>query len=316
MYQAPAMEYVVCNLCGRDEPLPFATARDRQHWLPGQFTLVQCRGCGLVYLNPRPAGAALAAYYPDEYTPYADPTLPSPSWLARLNRYYAMTKRARLIERYAPARDRLLDVGCATGLFLDALRARGWQTYGVELVEHAARLARERLGLDVHTGTLQEAQFPSAWFDAVTMWDVLEHVPDPLAELREICRVLKPGGVLVLRIPDIGSPESRFFGGYWVGLDAPRHLYVFSSTTVAATLSRAGLELVEQRNLSGNQHAWSLSVQGWTGERWGPQIGERIGRALRSTPARLLLAPYFYAVSTARQGTLLTVVARRPPAAS
>lgn len=316
MYATPATEYVSCNLCGYDTPLPFATARDRQHWLPGLFTLVQCRNCGLIYLNPRPAGAALAAYYPDDYELYADPSARPASWLARLNRRYAMTKRASLIERHAPARGRVLDIGCATGLFLDALRARGWQTQGVELVEHAARLARERLGLDVRTGTLQAAGFPSAWFDAVTMWDVLEHVPDPIAELREVCRVLKPGGVLVLRIPDVSSPEARFFGGYWVGLDAPRHLYVFSPATVAATLGRAGLEVVEQRNLAGNHHAWSLSVQGWAGERWGPRRGERIGRVLRSMPVRLLLAPYFYAVSAARQGTLLTIVARRPPAAS
>jgi 2-polyprenyl-3-methyl-5-hydroxy-6-metoxy-1,4-benzoquinol methylase len=307
------MEYVTCNLCGADRPLPFATARDRQHWLPGIFTLVQCAQCGLIYLNPRPADADLAAYYPDDYNLYAIPTQAQASLLVRLNLRYSMAKRCGLVERYAPARGRVLDVGCATGLFLDAMRRRGWETQGVELVEYAAALARERLRLDVRTGALQETGYPAAWFEAVTMWDVLEHVPDPLGELREIRRILKPGGILALRIPDISSPEARFFGDYWVGLDAPRHLYVFSPTTIAAMLRRAGLEIIDRRNLAGNHLAWVMSVQGWAGERWGVQRGEQIGRALRAMPTRLLLAPYFYAVSAARQGTLLTIVARRPP---
>jgi 2-polyprenyl-3-methyl-5-hydroxy-6-metoxy-1,4-benzoquinol methylase len=306
------MEHVTCNLCGADRALPFATTRDRQHWLPGVFRLVQCQSCGLIYLNPRPAGAALAAYYPDDYSLYIDPAVREPSPIARLNQRYAMNKRAALIERYA-VRGRVLDIGCASGLFLDAMRSRGWETHGVELVEHAAALARERLGLDVRTGALRETGYSAAWFDAVTMWDVLEHVPDPLGELREIWRILKPGGILALRIPDVSSPEARFFGDYWVGLDAPRHLYVFSPTTIAAMLRRAGLQVIDRRNLAGNHLAWVMSVQGWVGERWGVQRGEQIGRALRAMPTRLLLAPYFYAVSAARQGTLLTIVARRPP---
>jgi 2-polyprenyl-3-methyl-5-hydroxy-6-metoxy-1,4-benzoquinol methylase len=306
------MEYVSCNLCGADRPLSFATTRDHQHWLPGSFTLVQCGRCGLVYLNPRPAGAELAAYYPDDYDLYATPNGRHASCLARLNLRYSMAKRCGLVERAAPARGRALDVGCATGRFLDAMRRRGWETYGVELIEYAATRARERLGLDVHTGPLREASYPSAWFDAVTMWDVLEHVPDPLGELREIQRILKPGGVVVLRVPDVSSPEARFFGSYWIGLDAPRHLYVFSPTTLAAMLARAGLELVDRLNLAGNHHAWALSVQGWVGERWGARRGRRVGAALQSMPVRLLLAPYFFAIGAARQGTQLTIVARRP----
>jgi 2-polyprenyl-3-methyl-5-hydroxy-6-metoxy-1,4-benzoquinol methylase len=306
------MEYVSCNLCGADRPLSFATTRDRQHWLPGIFTLVQCGRCGLIYLNPRPAGAELAAYYPDDYDPYAILNDQQGPAVARLNLRYSMAKRCGLVERYAPARGRALDIGCATGRFLDAMRRRGWEAHGVELNEHVAAEARGRLGLDVHTGTLQEASYPSAWFEAVTMWDVLEHVPDPLGELREIQRILKPGGVVALRVPDVSSPEARFFGNYWVGLDAPRHLYVFSPTTLAAMLARAGLELIDQRNLAGNHPAWTLSVQGWIGERWGPRRGRQVGAALLSMPARLLLAPYFYAISAARQGTLLTIVARRP----
>jgi 2-polyprenyl-3-methyl-5-hydroxy-6-metoxy-1,4-benzoquinol methylase len=306
------MEYVICNLCGADRPLPFATARDRQHWLPGVFTLVQCGRCGLIYLNPRPDAGELAGYYPDDYDLYAAPPGGRAARLAQLNLRYAMAKRCRLVERHAPGRGRVLDVGCATGLFLDAMRRRGWQAQGVELVEYAAAQARERRGLDVRTGDLAQARYPDAQFDAVTMWDVLEHVPDPLSELREIRRILKPGGVVVLRVPDVSSPEARWFGEYWIGLDAPRHLYVFSPTTLAALLARAGLEPLEQLDLAGNHHAWALSVQGWAGERWGPARGRQIRAALQSLPIRLLLAPYFSAVSATRQGTLLSVVARRP----
>lgn len=305
------MEMVVCNLCSADNTLPFMMMRDRLHWLPGSFSLVQCRKCGLVYMNPRPSADELVAYYPEDYSPHDTEPDEARSPIVRLNRRYAIDKRCRMVERFIKPPGRVLDIGCATGTFLDGMRRRGWQPYGVELTTHAAAYARERLGLDVRIGTLHDEPFPAQFFDAVTMWDVLEHVPDPLAELREVRRILKPGGVLVFRIPDASSPERRWFGTYWAGFDSPRHLYVFSPTTVSRLLEKAGFGLLDMRDLSGNHPAWAISMQAWAGERWGPAVGQKVGRWLQSMPLRLLLAPYFYGISAARLGTLLTVAAKR-----
>ena len=115
----------------------------------------------------------------------------------------------RYFFRHAIPGGRLLDIGCATGAFLLAAKNRGWNPQGLDVSPGAAQMARDVVGVDVGVGTLESFAFPGAMFDAVTAWEVLEHVPDPKSFLKEINRVLKPGGVVALSTPNWRSPWER-----------------------------------------------------------------------------------------------------------
>ena len=144
-------------------------------------------------------------------------------------------------------RGRLLDVGCGNGIFLATMKELGWEVAGVEPDRQAARVAREQFGLNVHVGTLEEAGFADGTFDAITMSHVVEHLADPISALRECWRVLRKGGRLVVTTPNIESLGHRLYGKAWIGLDPPRHLFLFSPPTLRTCIERSGLQVLELR---------------------------------------------------------------------
>jgi SAM-dependent methyltransferase len=138
---------------------------------------------------------------------------------------------------------RLLDIGCGTGLFLHLAAEAGMQVHGIELSASAVDYARTNYGLDVHHGTLEDAEIAPASCNIVVMWHVLEHLPDPVAGLRQVAELLAPGGLLFAAVPNFGSYEARLFGRRWYSLDAPRHLFHFTPQTLAAAVEQAGLQV-------------------------------------------------------------------------
>lgn len=304
------MQQIDCPLCESMAYAPVAVVRDRLLGMDGQFQMVRCERCGLYYLNPQPTMAELASFYPEDYVPY---TTPSPDQLPRLRRLgvnYGLRKRRQAITRYKGG-GRLLEIGCANGLFLDAMRRTGdWQVQGVDVGEPAVRYAREELGLDVFHGPLEDANFPDHAFDAVAMWDVLEHVPRPRETLLEIRRVLRPDGVLVLRVPQLDSWDRAMFGPYWAGWDAPRHLSLFSQETMARILERTGFCIIRMMCISGSYPTFAISTRFWAQEHLSDQAQERLWTILDSAPMRLLTIPFFWVVDRLGKGTVVTVVAR------
>jgi 2-polyprenyl-3-methyl-5-hydroxy-6-metoxy-1,4-benzoquinol methylase len=206
------------------------------------WPIVRCRACGLVRVDPQPVlNASRHIYEGDAYgferssqaddfggdgIPHAQRVLAELESLGRGGR--------------------LLDVGCATGDFLLAVRERGWEPVGVELSAHAAAVGRRR-GLDVRVGTLAEANFGPASFDVVTMLDVIEHLGDPLAELRQVHRLLRPGGILCVETPNWDSVYRRLLGRRWAALQPRLHLLYFDQRTAAEMLRRAGFDPVLTR---------------------------------------------------------------------
>lgn len=226
------MKEVQCNLCGSDDWQVLQAVPVQRFGPPGEFNLVQCQNCGLQYLNPRPSLADLGDYYPPAYREYRA-SIDEPS-----RRRY-QEEKLRKVQAFSQ-RGRLLDVGCADGRFLHVARGAGWKVQGVEVAEASAAYASETYGLDVFSGELREANLPDQYFDVVTFWHVLEHLQDPLGELHEAYRVLKPDGLLVADVPNIASWQASFFGANWRALDVPRHLYHFSPDSLKAMLARAG----------------------------------------------------------------------------
>jgi SAM-dependent methyltransferase len=187
----------------------------------------------------------------------------------------------------------VLDVGCATGDLLLAIRSRGNpHVTGVETSAAAVAVARER-GLNVVQGELTDAGFPVGAFDTVLASHTLEHVPDPLAFMREVRRVLVPDGVVILWLPNADAVEARLFGRYWMGYDAPRHLSTFTVGTLGSLLSASGFRIEEVRHEAiGLEWAWGLRL--FARERFPP--AERLLRRLHPllialfTPAAMISA--------------------------
>lgn len=307
---ANAMESIPCPLCEGNTPRPVHTLADWQQGAEGVYHLVRCTACGLLYLNPRPTREAMGRHYPADYAPFqrADPrALP---WWRRPWRGYGLAKRRRAVTRLIP-RGRLLDVGCADGTFLAAMQATGaWDVVGLERDPGAASYARERHGIAVHCVDVDEATFDEGALDAITLWDVLEHLHSPRDTLRRIRPWLGDGGWLVIRVPDAGSPWARVFGRFWAGFDAPRHLVTFDRRTLGRLLAECGYGARAQWTLSGSHAMAVLSVYAWLRATGRPRAW---GRLLDNPISQALTAPLFWLADRALGGALVTVAAQVTP---
>lgn len=225
------------------------------------FPLVECADCGLLRLHPQPSAEMLSAAYPPDYAPFQRPGLAgrAKGWLER--------RSVRGLWDYFEPPRKVLDVGCAGGELLAAIRDAGNpEVVGVEPDVTAASAARAR-GIPVVQGFLTDAGFEDGEFMTVTASHTIEHVEQPGEFLAEVNRVLKPGGAVILQLPNADSTEARLLGRYWIGYDAPRHLTTFSATTIRHMLEGTGFRLVRLDHESvGLEWAWGLRL--WLRQRW------------------------------------------------
>lgn len=236
------------------EPAPLLRGRDRWHGVPGEFVVVRCATCGMGGTSPRLTGEALAAYYPSTYYAHGSGAAPTGGGRARPADYVdgLRLRLALLVGAFRPLfrrRGRLLDVGCGTGELAAYFAGRGWRASGVEPSAGAVAAAATR-GIEMHHGTIEDAPWPPATFDAVTFNHALEHVPDPLETLRHARRLVRPGGVVLVSVPNFGSWQRRVFGGRWFQLDLPRHLQHLDRGSIATLARDADLEVVALRTSS------------------------------------------------------------------
>jgi SAM-dependent methyltransferase len=308
------MQTVSCNLCcSEDYEISYLLRDLLLDRNDVKASLVRCKNCGLVYQNPRPTPTEMEFHYPPKYESYTSLTDSTPaSWLLKRAYRYGFDKRGRAVTRYKEG-GKLLDIGCATGNFLVNMRKReGWEVYGVDTSQHAVQMANEQHGLDVFCGTLEEANFPENFFHAITLWDVFEHLPDPSGSLVEIQRILKPDGILVLRVPNLHSWDARIFGSAWAGLDAPRHLYVFTPRTLSAMVTKQRFKIVRMSCEIGSYPTFVLSLRFWLLSRSiRKPIREKIARIMYHPLMRLASAPFFYIYGLGLKGPLLTMTAMK-----
>jgi N-acetylglucosaminyldiphosphoundecaprenol N-acetyl-beta-D-mannosaminyltransferase len=257
---AAASEHVLddaaCQACACTHHVPLARQRG--------WTLRQCQGCGLISVFPQPTAAQLAALYSKQAgyfvtaTPDLSATSPQPA--RRLH---------HLLAAAGIQRGRLLDVGCATGQLIYHMARLGWQTTGIDVNADAVAVARQN-GLDVAESTLEGLSSADAFFDVIHMGDVLEHVQRPQHALLAARRLLRPGGLLVLRTPNADCSFaratlrlSRWLGLPWAWSEAPYHLYEFSPETLARLIDSAGLTVTELSYRRRTSFLYALGASGF-----------------------------------------------------
>lgn len=227
--------------CPHSSPRQVTLFPARDYITGDVFRIERCPDCGLVRTIPQPKAGDLVRYYPPGYYGRG---VRYPLFLQRfLDGIY--TRRARHLEQRCSGRHgKALDIGCGPGWMLDKLRARGWEGIGTERDDESARFARSELGLEVLTGENVLEDLPSNSFDLVILWHVLEHLAEPAREIAEISRLLRPGGIALLAVPNFGSIEARLAGPRWFHLDVPRHLSHIELPTLRSLLDRSGLEIM------------------------------------------------------------------------
>jgi 2-polyprenyl-3-methyl-5-hydroxy-6-metoxy-1,4-benzoquinol methylase len=199
----------------------------------------------------------LSVYYPNDYWGEARP--PSLAWIRSSQR-----EKTEFLGRCGLSGGRILDVGCGAGLFLRALEGEAWERFGVETGSEASRLAAEWLGADrIFNCGLIEAKLGPTSFDVVTLWSALEHMNHPRINLIEARRLVKPGGAIIVQVPNASSYQARLFKGNWFALDVPRHRYHFSFSVLKALLSDAGFRIYRTTYFSKahNAHAFRQSLK-------------------------------------------------------
>ena len=207
----------------------------------GGYAILRCWSCGLVFASPHPTRDELDRMYSKSFFQVGEKF----AGLARSPGMLNAERRVlRLLASPGVLRGRWLDVGCATGDFMVAARPHVKQITGIEMSTYAVDQARARGLHNVMAGDFLEVSFDAGLVDVVTMWDVIEHVPDPLAALRRAADVLRDDGMLVLSTGDVESLAARMTGRFWHLMIPPRHLYFFSPATIGTLLVRAGFEIL------------------------------------------------------------------------
>ncbi len=240
-----------CPVCDGTLGVPEFGSPDRLCRLPGAFSVAHCEVCRLGVTLPVVEAAQLASFYPTTYGAYELPTgafgLVSKA-IQRLQSW--QTLRTAPLKRVAqlPA-GRLLDVGCGRGDLGAWLVRQGWSVVGIEPSVQACAVARER-GIDARVGTLAEVKLESETYDAVVFRQSLEHVTDPVTDLRRAREALCRGGMVIISVPNFDCWQRRCFGERWFHLDLPRHRLHFNAIALGTVLARAGFAHIETRTSS------------------------------------------------------------------
>ena len=228
------MEEVACNICGSSESLPLFSTND--YITHTAHKIVQCKSCGLTYVNPQPTKEELPSFYPEIY--YGE----EPFSYEKID---ARSRHKKLRKFLSGRKGRILDVGCGKGLLLKLCKDAGWQVAGIELSEDSTRYARETLGLEVFTSLDEKHHLRDNSLDIITFFHSLEHLKDPLSYLNDVKRLLKPDGIIIIEVPRFNSFYSKIFRDKWFHLDVPRHLFHFDDHTIKKLIILAGYHIIE-----------------------------------------------------------------------
>lgn len=266
-----------CNFCKSNKLRLWGVGRDNLHNNPGEFKLFKCKNCGLIFINPQPSMREIGKYYPSEYYSFQGIRIKEKYWPVRLklflyDLYFNRSNKNYFLKTVLsplkalvrgvqfPIPNKVLDVGCGSGQFLYEMKILGAkEVHGVEPGGFNKESADEHR-IKIKNSTLSEAKYDKNFFDLVTMNHVLEHVNDPDETLKEIQRTLRPGGKLIIGVPNTRSLDCYLFGVNWYNLDVPRHLFDYSSKNLSKHLKSLGFKKIKIRYTSGRTYFFNSTI--------------------------------------------------------
>lgn len=233
-------EITICPIC---EGTAFNHLADPKDFTitQEQYQVIQCRKCTLGITSPRPDDKELGRYYAsDEYISHADKPASLFDRAYRIARSSALRTKLHLLQKLSTGRT-ILDFGCGTGDFLKYLQQNGYDVQGVEPSSKARAIAARKIGENKVTSEIQDINIQ---FDIITLWHVLEHIPDLNSTIEQLKRRLHKNGFLLIAVPNVKSWDSEHYKDFWAAYDTPRHLWHFTQKSIPQLLSRHRLRLV------------------------------------------------------------------------
>jgi SAM-dependent methyltransferase len=312
----------LCVLCGKREYESLFRSTDRLYRTTKErFLVVRCKHCGLLRLEPRPSARHLRAYYPPDYWFAGEAS--TAGRLEEAYRRVVLRDHVRFVRRAVKAAGvagPVLDIGCGGGLFLGMMRKRGFRVVGLDISQKAAAVALRRHGVPAVCGLPDAAPLAPGSCAAVTMFHVLEHLEDPAAALRAAHALLKPGGRLVVQVPNAACWQFWLLQEWWTGVDVPRHLVDFRARDLEALAASCGFEVLRRKHFSlrDNPAGLASSIAPWL-----DPMARRVRRVPEGNAARLAkdllymglvmaALPFTVLEAAFRAGSTVMIEARRP----
>ena len=232
----------ICTICRSDF--------SKVLYITPKFDVIRCRKCGLVYVN----NSLTYDEMEDIYEHYSSVFMHEIYLKTQNAQISDFTQKVESIEKFAPRKGKLLDIGCGYGFFLEAARRGNWEVYGIDISKHAADYAQNKFSLNVSHGTIEDARFPECFFDVITMWDLIEHLNDPRDFIQKVRQYVKQNGLIVIKTPNQDSLYTHL-GDLIYKISAAKilfpilsqygysHLYRFSPMTIKSLLEQEGFRV-------------------------------------------------------------------------
>ncbi|MEW6095170.1 MAG: class I SAM-dependent methyltransferase [bacterium] len=262
-----------------------------------EYNFKECKNCGLIYLDHQPDEGALKELYPEKYFHSQHPEGYHDVIVRKddvIN--YRLKAIVDLINNLSPNKGRLLEVGCAVGYFLELAQASGWEAQGVELSPWASQYAREKTKVQVATGKLEEVRFPDAYFDAIVMIELIEHTQNPNIFLKEVYRILKPDGMILITTPNSKSIHGKIWKRtFQETFLIPEHLFLFSIPTIKRILELINFRIIH------------LQTKTYLRRYYDYKVPNGLLRQIRKLGRKLMLR----LINSLNSGEMLLVVAKK-----
>ncbi|MBI9015759.1 MAG: class I SAM-dependent methyltransferase [Phycisphaerae bacterium] len=255
-------EYICCNICGRDDTAVYHKETVEHFGQELDFQIVRCRHCQLVYTNPRLSEHNATYLYDNS----SDEQFQAHGQAKMVVFKPAITEIKNFLNKNPSNENKLLDIGCGSGHFMQLAQNNGFDVTGIEPAETSAHYARNIMNMPVICDDMKNVQLPHESFDAITLWDVIEHVSDPRAVLEQVNKWLKPGGIVALRFPSAtwqkikGIVLQRLLHSKRPSFGPTMHLYFFNEDTFTTIANKAGLEVVKVKSTSNETNANSSLI--------------------------------------------------------
>lgn len=232
-----------CLVCGSSN---FNTFLETEDWFltNEKFTIVKCEKCGFLFTNPRPESNALGKYYKSsEYISHSNNKKGLVNSVYQTVRAFTLNKKFKLIRQFK-TQGKILDIGCATGEFLNVFKSNKWETIGIEPDSDARNMAINNFNLEVY-GEEKLTELTEKSFDVITMWHVLEHVSLLNDRVLQLHGLLKDEGYAFIALPNPNSFDAKKYEKYWAAFDVPRHLYHFTLESFQNLMEKHGFDLID-----------------------------------------------------------------------